>query len=66
MKKKRPKAAPVAKSKGLIGRTVFHTTNGEGTVKSFDGTLITVHFKNGQTKTLNYKMCMEKNLLRVE
>ena len=60
--KKRSK--PTAKSKGLIGKTVIHSTNGIGTVKNFDGTLITVKFKNGQEKTLNYNMCIERNLIQ--
>lgn len=64
--KKRPRTAAAAKSKGLVGATVTHTTNGVGTVTSFDGTLVTVKFKNGQTKTLNYSMCMEKQLLKIE
>ncbi len=63
---KRPRTAAAAKSNGFIGATVTHTTNGVGTVKSFDGTLITVKFKSGQTKTLNYSMCMEKQLLKFD
>lgn len=62
--KKRTRSASPSKINGLVGRAVTHTTNGVGIVKNYDGTLITVKFNNGQTKTLNYNICIEKNLLQ--
>ena len=34
-------------------------------VKKFDGTIITIKFDNGETKTLNYNICIEKHLLQI-
>ena len=59
-KKKRPKSPAGKSSDGLVGQIVTHTTNGRGVVKKFDGTIITIKFDNGETKTLNYNICIEK------
>ena len=64
-KKKKPKSSSGKSSDGLIGQVVTHTTNGRGVVKKFDGTIITIKFDNGETKTLNYNICVEKNLLQI-
>ncbi len=63
-KKKRPKSS-TKNSGGLVGQIITHKTNGKGVVKKFDGTIITVKFDNGETKTLNYNMCLEKRLLQM-
>ena len=54
------------KSSGLIGRTVTHKTSGKGVVKNFDGTVLTVKFQIGETKTFNYAICLEKQLLQID
>lgn len=63
-KKKRPKSS-AKNSGGLVGQIITHKTNGKGIVKKFDGTIITVKFDNGETKILNYNMCLEKRLLQM-
>lgn len=63
-KKKRPKSS-AKNSSGLVGQMITHKTNGKGIVKKFDGTIITVKFDNGENKTLNYNMCLEKQLLQM-
>lgn len=50
---------------GLVGKTVFHKTNGKGIIKKYDGILITVKFESGATKSFDYKVCMEKQLLQI-
>jgi hypothetical protein len=62
--KKRPKTSSSNKS-GLVGQLIIHKTNGKGIIKKYDGTLITVKFENGETKTLNYKICIDKQLIQI-
>ena len=64
-KKQRPKSSTGKSGDSLIGQIVTHTTNGRGVVKKFDGTIITIKFDNGETKTLNYNICTEKQLLQI-
>lgn len=64
-KKKRPKSSAGKSSDSLVGQIVTHATNGRGVVKKFDGTIITIKFDNGETKTLNYNICIEKQLLQI-
>lgn len=61
--KKRPKLSTASKNE-LVGQLIIHKTNGKGIIKKYDGTLITVRFDNGETKTLNYKMCIDKQLIQ--
>lgn len=60
-RKKAPK-----KNNGLVGKTVFHKTNGTGVVKKFDGTILTVKFQNGETKTFLYSLCQENHILQID
>lgn len=53
------------KNNSLIGKTITHKTNGQGVVKSYDGTVITVKFNSGETKSFNYAVCLEKQLLKI-
>ena len=62
--KKRPKTSSNSKN-GLVGQSITHKTNGKGIIKKYDGVLITVRFDNGETKTLNYKMCVDKQLIQI-
>ena len=39
---------------------------GKGVVKNFDGTVLTVKFQIGETKTFNYAICLEKQLLQID
>lgn len=48
---------------GLKGKKIKHKTYGIGTITKFDGTIITVNFFNGGIKTLNYELCMNKELI---
>lgn len=65
--KKRPSRSSTPKQKnGIVGKSVFHKSNGQGVIKSFDGTLITIRFANGETKTYNYNMCIEKQLIEIQ
>ena len=50
----------------LMSRTVIHKTSGKGVIKKFDGTVLTVKFQNGETKTFNYDICLEKQLLQID
>lgn len=63
--KKRPKSSSTNSKNGLIGQLITHKTNGKGIIKKYDGTLITVRFDNGETKTLNYNMCVDKQLIQI-
>ena len=62
---KKNKTAPKKAKSGLVGQTITHKTQGKGTVKSFDGTIITIRFNNGETKSFNYAMCLEKQLIEI-
>ena len=46
-----------------IGYRVRHIHHGLGTVKSFDGTVITVNFDNNQTKTYNFNKSIQGGYL---
>ena len=48
---------------GLKGKKIKHKTYGMGTITKYDGTIITVVFISGGTKSLNYKLCVEKELI---
>jgi hypothetical protein len=52
-------------SNSIIGKTLVHKTQGKGTIKAFDGTLITVSFSGGVTKSFNYQICLEKQLIEI-
>ena len=62
---KKNKVAPKKVKSGFVGQTLMHKTNGKGTIKSFDGTIITVRFNNGETKSFNYAICLEKQLIEI-
>ena len=49
----------------IIGKTIVHKTHGKGTIKNFDGTLITVSFSGRVTKSFNYQICLEKQLIEI-
>lgn len=68
VKRKRAALKPGKQGKrsGLIGRSVVHKTNGKGIVKNYDGTVITVKFNSGETKSFNYAVCLEKQLLQID
>jgi len=61
-----PKSQKSRKNNGLIGKIITHKTNGQGVVKSYDGTVVTVKFNNGETKSFNYAVCLEKQLLQFD
>ena len=64
-KQSAPKSQKSRKNNGLIGKTITHKTNGQGVVKGYDGTVITVKFNSGETKSFNYAVCLEKQLLKI-
>lgn len=61
-----PKTQKPRKNNSLIGKMVTHKTNGRGVVKNYDGTVITVKFNGGETKSFNYAVCLEKQLLQID
>lgn len=61
-----PRTPKLRKNSGLIGKAVTHKTNGQGIVKNYDGTIITVKFNSGETKSFNYAVCLEKQLLQID
>lgn len=60
------KTQKTRKNNSLIGKMVTHKTNGRGVVKNYDGTVITVKFNGGETKSFNYAVCLEKQLLQID
>ena len=53
------------KQNSIIGQTILHKTNGLGSVKKYDGTLVTVKFESGDTKSFNYQMCLDNHLIEI-
>lgn len=47
---------------GLKGKKERYKTYGIGTITKFDGTIVTVKFSDGN-KTLNYELCVNKNII---
>ena len=50
-------------SSAMAGKRVRHTTNGDGTVVKMQSGMIEIKFDKAGKKTLNYQICMEKDLL---
>lgn len=50
-------------SKGITGKEIAHKTYGKGTITKFDGIIITVKFEKKGIHTLNYQICMDKQLI---
>ena len=65
-KNKRKKVEKPVVNGGMIGRRLVHKTNGKGVIKNYDGTLITVKFDNGETKSFNYQICIDKQLIQMD
>lgn len=63
--KARPATSSPKKGNGLVGSAVVHKTNGKGIVKSFDGKTIVIRFENGETKSFNYKICVDNQLIQM-
>lgn len=65
---RRPRSASSRSNRqnSIIGKAVTHQTNGRGTVKNFDGKMITIAFSNGCTKSFNYQICIEKQLIEID
>ena len=64
-KQKRKSKPSPKKSNDLVGLQITHKTNGKGIIKKYDGTLITVRFDSGETKALNYQMCIDRQLIQI-
>ena len=54
------------KSSALKGKRIEHKTYGVGTITKYDGRIITVKFEKEGIKTLNYQMCLDKELIWFE
>lgn len=50
---------------GLKGKKIKHNTYGVGTITKYDGTIATVNFQKGGTRTLNYQLCIEKKIIEL-
>lgn len=61
--KKGKKGTSGSNSSGLKGKKIMHKTYGVGTITKYDGTIITVSFASTGIKTLNYELCVEKELI---
>lgn len=60
--KKRSSVGGSKSSNGLKGKKIKHKTYGVGTITKYDGTIITTKFGN-ETRTLNYQICIDKDLI---
>lgn len=47
------------------GTLINHKSFGDGTVTSIQDDIITIKFKNGAIKQLSYKLCVNKNLIKL-
>ena len=64
--KKVKSSAGKKKANGVIGKVLVHKTYGKGTITKYDGTIITVKFLKEGIKTLNYQLCLEKEIIKFE
>ena len=51
-----------ASGSGLKGKKICHKY-GVGTITKYDGSIIAVNFTSCGVKTLNYELCIEKDLI---
>lgn len=63
MTKKGAKRNSSSKSSDIKGKKIKHAIFGIGSIAKYDGTMITVNFSNGNSKTLNYELCQTKGLI---
>lgn len=64
--KKKPRNSSGGKNNtGLKGKKINHKTYGVGTITKYDGTIITVSFVKQGIKTLNYQLCVEKEIIEL-
>lgn len=61
---KRVRKTSSGSNSGLKGKKIRHKIYGIGTITKYDGTIITVKFAS-DTKTFNYQLCMEKELIEL-
>ena len=57
------KSASRTNNAGVQGKKIEHSAYGIGTIIKYDGTIIAVRFVNGEIKTFNYELCVEKRLI---